>query len=498
MRGWILLLVLAFAPALRAADAPFDFDALNRRARELAAAPYHARSAPLPEWLRQLSYDQYRYIRFRPTASWWNHDAVPFRLQFFHPGFIFQKTVQLEELDHNQAHPIPFSSKLFDYGRNQVGPLPADLGYAGFRIHFTLNQPLDELGVFQGASYFRFLCRRAVYGLSARGVAIDTDMPGKTEEFPDFTDFWIQRPSGPTANEIVVYALLDGPSVTGAYRFAIDPGADTVMHIRAILYCRQNPAALGLAPLTSMYWHGKTSNFETDDLRPEVHDSDGLMIHNGAGEWLWRPLTNPAQNRSMMFVDEDPKGFGLLQRERHYEAYEDLESASHLRPSAWVEPVSRWGKGSVRLVELHTPNETNDNIVAFWQPAALPAAGQPIELEYNLHWFMDQIRPPLAYTVSSRHGKSHFWEPDMERFQIEFDSPQMQQWGAEEAIKSAVTVGDGAMLVHQTAMKNPYNGTWRAFFTIKPDGSGRPVELRCHLKRGTQVITETWTYLWQP
>ncbi|HZZ57537.1 MAG TPA: glucan biosynthesis protein [Opitutaceae bacterium] len=498
-RGLVILAALTAAAAGKAAPAPtFDFDVLSRRAQAMAHQPYHRRAVVIPEWLKKLSYDQYRDIRFKPPESWWNRDPVPFKLQFFHPGFIYGSTVKMYELDDGRPVLIPFERKMFDYGHNKAGDLPPDFGFGGFRIHYPLNHVLDELGVFQGASYFRFLCRRAVYGLSARGIAINTAVPGKDEEFPDFTEFWVQKPSGPTANEILVYALLDGPSVTGAYRFAIDPGADTVVRVRAVIYCRSNPAVLGLAPLTSMYWHGKTSNFETDDIRPEVHDSDGLMIHNGADEWLWRPLTNPAISRTMSFSDDDPKGFGLLQRERRYEAYQDLEAVYQLRPSAWVEPVNHWGPGAVRLVELHTPNETNDNIVAFWVPATLPPAGEPIEIEYNIHWFMDQIRPPLGYTVNTRYGKSHFWEPEMERFVIEFDSPELQHLGANERVDADVTVGDGAMLVHADAMKNPFTGTWRAFFAVKDDGSGRPVELRCRLRRQGHDLTEVWTYLWQP
>jgi len=497
-RVFTLLWALIFAAtAGRAADAAFSFEALSHRAQDLAAEPYHARTHQMPEWLKKLTYDQYREIRFRPPESWWNQDKVPFKLQFFHPGFLYTQTVQIFEL--NQGHPelIPFSTKFFDYGPIAVGPIPPDFGFAGFRIHYFLNQPGDELGSFQGASYFRFLCRKAVYGLSARGIAINSGEAAVPEEFPDFEEFWIQHPSGPTANEIVVYALLNGPSVAGAYRFAIDPGADTVMHIKTELYFRKNPLTVGIAPLTSMYWHGKTSNFETDDTRPEVHDSDGLMIHNGAGEWLWRPLSNPAVSRSFSFTDLDPRGFGLMQRERRFEAYEDLEAASQLRPSAWVVPHGKWGKGSVRLVELHTPDETNDNIVAFWQPAVMPPPGQPVSLEYDLHWCMEQT-PPLGIVTSTRYGHSTFWEKNLERFVVDFDGPELQAAGAETKIEPVISVGAGATLAHAGVEKNPYNGSWRALFTIKPDGSGHPVELRCNLKSGTRTLTETWTYLWQP
>jgi glucans biosynthesis protein len=483
--------------SLCAAGEKFDFEFARSRAQELAQAPYEGKPRPLPEWLLKLDYDQYRDIRFVPVQSWWNRERLPFKLQFFHPGFVFNRTVQVNEIVDGQARLIPFESRFFNYGHNVVGPLPASIGYAGFRIHNYLNQPGDELGVFQGASYFRFLCRKAVYGLSARGLAIDTAEP-TGEEFPNFEEFWVRRPA-PNAKEIVVYALLNGPSATGAYEFSIAAGDDTVMRVHAVVYCRRNPSVFGLAPLTSMFWHGKNSNEATEDYRPEVHDSDGLMINAGSGEWLWRPLTNPAVMRVMSFVDElNPRGFGLIQRERDFAAYEDLEANYHLRPSAWVEPVGDWGRGCVRLVELHAPDETGDNIVAFWVPEKLPPPGQPIEVEYNLHWFMDQIRPPVGYVISTRHGRSRTFETDLERFVVDFDGPALRRQDPDSGIEAFVEAGSGTKVVHASVEKNPYNSSWRAAFALKPDGSGQPVELRCQLRRASKVLTETWSYLWQP
>jgi glucans biosynthesis protein len=498
--GRLALVILGVAGAgfsIRAAGEVLDFEAVRARAQELARAPYEGKPRPLPDWLLKLNYDQYRDIRFVPTQSWWNRERLPFKLQFFHPGFVFTRTVQVNEIVDGTARLIPFERRFFDYGHNEVGPLPASIGYAGFRIHNFLNQPNDELGVFQGASYFRFLCRKAVYGLSARGLAVDTAEP-TGEEFPNFEEFWVRRPA-PEAKEIVVYALLNGPSVTGAYEFAIEAGNDTVMHVHAVVYCRRNPTIFGLAPLTSMFWHGKNSDEVTDDYRPEVHDSDGLMINAGSGEWLWRPLTNPASTRVMSFVDElNPRGFGLVQRERDFASYEDLEANYQLRPSAWVEPVGDWGRGCVRLVELHAPDETGDNIVAFWVPEKLPPAGEPIEVEYNLHWFMDQIKPPLGYVISTRNGRSRTFETDLERFVVDFDGPALRRQDPDSGIEAFVEAGSGTKVVHTSVQKNPYNGSWRAAFALRPDGSGQPVELRCQLRRASKVLTETWSYLWQP
>jgi glucans biosynthesis protein len=462
----------------------------------LAAKPYVPRVSRVPEKLMRLTYDQHREIRFNPAQSWGRGENLPFQLQFFHPGFIFNKTVQVSELRGGNETPIPFSPQLFDYGKTDVGSVPEIMGFSGFRMLYPLNRPGDELGAFQGASYFRLLCQEAFYGLSARGLAINTGEPGG-EEFPVFEEFWVERPAA-DAREFVIFALLDSPSVAGAYRFAIRPGADTVAQVKAVLFARKPIKTLGIAPLTSMFWHGETTGANHGDFRPEVHDSDGLLINHSGGEWLWRPLSNPAAVRTAAFGDRSPKGFGLLQRDRKFSSYEDLEANYHRRPSAWVESIGAWGSGAVRLVEIPTPDETNDNIVAFWVPDVLPAVGEPIEFEYRLHWFLDQIRPPAGFAVATRRGHSKTHEPELERFVVDFDGSYLGKKGPDPSIEPVVSVGAGAKLVHATVQKNPFNGTWRLAFALRSDGSKRPVELRAFLRKPPHVLTETWTYLWEP
>lgn len=490
------LLLALIAPAL-AAEEMFDFEMLRYRAKMLAARPYAPRATTVPESLRSLSYDDYRLITFDEEQTRWRRENVPFQLQYFHPGFVHQRSVQLFELNGRTATPIPFSRNLFKYGALKVGAgLPENLGFAGFRVLGRLDRPWDELVSFVGASYFRSLCMNTVYGLSARGLAINSTDP-EGEEFPVFEEFWIERPA-PGAKQFVIYALMDSRSVAGGYRFTIVPGAETIMQVKAVVYCRKNPKVLGLAPLTSMFWHGENSPDNRGDFRPEVHDSDGIMINNGANEWLWRPLSNPKLTRMAAFADENPRGFGLIQRDRKYDSYQDLEAHYHLRTNAWVEPVGNWGRGSVRLAELSGLDETVDNIVAFWVPERLPPEGEPIEFEYKLHWFLDQIRPPAGYVVSTRSGRSMTHEPELRRFVVDFDGAYLRQQKPDPAIEPEVWVGEGAKLSYKTVQKNPYNNTWRVGFGFKPDGSGRPVELRCFLKKSPHVLTETWTYLWSP
>lgn len=504
MKRLTLAVLLCLSPFKSAfAAVPFDFEVLQFRAKTLAANPYAPRASRVPKELQDLSYDDYRMIRFDTNRAWWKREQLPFQLQFFHPGFIYNKTVQVSEIQNGEADLIEFSAKLFEYNMKarSVGRIPSDMGFTGFRVHYALNNPnyLDELAVFQGASYFRALGQAMRYGMSARGLALNT-AEAPAEEFPIFEEFWVVRPQG-DSKELTVYALLDSPSVAGAYRFIIKPGQSTVMQVRCAIYQRAGSAikTFGVAPLTSMFWHGENSASKEGDLRPEVHDSDGLLLERGSGEWLWRPLVNPTGVRVTCFNDENPKGFGLVQRDRNFSSYEDMEAAYHLRPSVWVEPTGAWGRGAVRLVEIPTPDETNDNIVAFWVPEKLPAVGEPIEFEYKLHWFIEGAggkKPPAGYAVATRIGYSKTHERDLERFWIDFESPVLRNRSADAGIQAIVSVGEGATLVHQSLQKNNFNGTWRVAFSIKPDGSGKPVELRCFLKREPHILTETWSYLW--
>lgn len=491
---------LLLAPFLKG-EAAFDFESLRYKARQLAAKPWVARPSPVPNWLQYpaFSYDEYREIRFNEGETRWRPEGLPFQLQFFHPGFIHNRTVSVAELRSGRERRMDFNPSLFSYGRTKLaGEVPADMGFSGFKVLTPLNRPekLDELAVFQGASYFRALCQRAVYGLSARGLAIDTAEPGG-EEFPVFEEFWVEKPS-PEATSLSIYALLDSPSVAGAYRFVVTPGAVTVMHVKCVLFLRKPVRVLGVAPLTSMFWHGENSLNHHGDFRPEVHDSDGLQISYGGGEWLWRPLNNPNTLANAWFADEGLRGFGLLQRDRKFSSYEDLEANYHQRPSVWVQTIGAWGRGHVRLVEIPTDNETNDNIVAFWQPETLAAPGEPMTFEYRLHWALDQLHPPAGYAVATRTGHSKTHQPELRRFQVDFDGPYLHNQGDDPSIEAVVTVGAGGELAHQTVQRNPHSKTWRASFAMRPDGSGKPVELRCFLRKGAHILTETWSYRWNP
>lgn len=485
----LALLVLACAPAVAGA---FGFEDVSRRAQQLAAKSYKAPDAKLPAALRELSYDAYRDIRFRPDRALWR-GKLPFEVQFFHPGFLFQQAVALRLVTAQGVRDVKFDPEAFDYGRTAIDRKDLrKLGYAGFRIHYPLNRAdyKDEVAVFLGASYLRAVGRHAGYGLSARGLAVDTALPSG-EEFPSFREFWLEWPA-PDSRELVVYALLDSRRVTGAYRFVIRPGEATTMDVRARLFLRDAVGKLGVAPLTSMFFFGENQAAPRDDYRPEVHDSDGLLVAAADGEWLWRPLVNPKRLLVTSFEMPAPRGFGLLQRDRAFARYEDLESRFERRPSAWVEPLGDWGAGRVELVQIPTADEFNDNIVAFWVPDRMPAPGAPLDLAYRLSWQLSDIGP-LGRVTQTRRGAAG---EDVTRFVVDFDGGALDRLprGAQAALEA--WCGAGGELVEQRAYRNDATGGWRAVLLVRRADRDEPLELRAALRGADGPLSETWSYVW--
>ena len=483
-----------------AAQAAFGLDDVGKRARQLAQVAYQSPAESLPQQLRDLDYDEYRDIRFKAESALWHNEKLPFELMFFHRGRQFRDAVRINEVNARGVTPVPFDPADFHYGRNKVDPKTMQgLGHAGFRVHYALNRPgyKDEVLVFLGASYFRALGKEQVYGLSARGLAVDVaSAPG--EEFPRFTEFWVVRPA-PNATSLTIYALLDSRRVTGAYRFDLVPGAETIVNVKAIIYQREAVEKLGLAPLTSMFHFGENQPGQ-DDYRPEVHDSDGLALHTGEGEWLWRPLINPQRLLVSSFATVDPRGFGLIQRDRTHASYEDPEALYDRRPSAWIEPIGKWGPGRVELVQIPTPDETNDNIVAYWVPDKPPSAQQPLAFAYRMHWQMQpEVRPPTAWVVQSRRGRGFSRVSDGHiKFVVDFDGPALRLLPSDADIEADVSVGANAELAERNLFKNRATGLWRMTVRIRRIDHSKPVEMRATLRQRQNALSETWSYLLAP
>jgi len=353
--------------------------------------------------------------------------------------------------------------------------------------------------VFLGASYFRALGKGQVYGISARGLAVDTAL-GSGEEFPSFTDFWVERPAA-NASHLTIYALLDSRRVTGAYRFVVKPGTETIMDVGARVFLREQVTKIGLAPLTTMYYFGENQpNASGTDFRPEVHDSDGLSIQSGTGEWIWRPLINPKRLLVSSFALSNPVGFGLQQRDRRFSHYEDLEAHYEKRPSVWVQPVGNWGAGRVELVQIPTPDETNDNIVAYWVPDALPPPQQPLAADYRLFWQMDNsVRPPQSWVVQTRRGHGYRKVPDDSiDFVVDFEGPVFAKLPADAKVEPVVT-GQNVETREAIAYPNPAINGYRMALRLKRIDDAKPIELRAFLRAGDGgAISETWSYLLPP
>ncbi len=489
-------LLLAAAAARAAAVPPaFTLESVAAQAERLAKESFEEPKGQVPDWLLKINYDQWRDIRFRPEQALWRDRHLPFQVQFFHPGLYYNRVVKVNLVDAHGVHPFGFSPSQFDYGHSGLGSkVPQDLGYAGFRIHAPIKTKdyYDEVIVFLGASYFRAVGKQQVFGLSARGLAIDTALP-TGEEFPYFREFWLVTPA-PGAKEVTVYALLDSPSLTGAYRFIVRPGEQTIVNVDVRLFLRREIHQLGIAPLTSMFFHGENTTRAFEDFRPEVHDSDGLLLHFSTNEWLWRPTDNPRTLNVSSFRMPNPRGFGLIQRDRDFDHYQDLETRAELRPSAWVEPRGDWGDGRLELVEIPTKVDINDNVAAFWVPEKQPKPGERVAFSYTMFWYGDDpTRPPDGRVVATRLDRGTI--EGGYRVVVDFVGKKLDALPAETVLRGVVTVASGpevAEIVDEHVVKNPMTGGWRLTFQLRPKRK-EPIELRAFLDKGGDTLTETWS-----
>ncbi len=469
----------------------FSKDALIEMARQLADKDYVA-PAKIPQPWIDMTYDQYRGIQFNPDSGLWKDTDLPFNMEFFAPGLYFPTAISISVVDGDSSRPVLFSKDVFRYA-HLVPDLPVDdtLGYAGFRMRTTINDPVrkDEFVVFQGASYFRAVGKGQIYGLSARGLAIDTG-EAKGEEFPDFRAFWIEGVER-GAKSFTVHALLDSPSISGLYTFHITAGPTTEMDVEAVLFPRVDLNHVGIGAETSMFLFDQTNRHRFDDFRPAVHDSDGLLIENGAGETLWRQLANPLTLQVSSFVDDNPKGFGLMQRPREFGDFADLEANYHKRPGLWVTPGENWGKGSVALVEIPADREIYDNIVAYWRPRQPLEAGKQYRYTYRLTWCED---PPIAQklprVLNTRMGKRF---AGGRLVTIDFsDSKILPEKLDELTLHVSSNRGKVSPGILQ---RNPKTGGVRLAFTFYPKDL-TSIELRAQLMLNGKMASEVWLYRW--
>ena len=475
---------------------PFSAGDVQKQARALAAEKFVRPKNDLPKQFQDLSSEQYRDIRFKRERALWASEGVSLPLELLHRGFIFKEPVMIYVVADGSAQRVVYSPDFFTFGPS-VPPPPdgAVTDFSGFRILAPINRAdvLDECVVFQGASYFRAVAKGQGYGLSARGLALNTGTRDG-EEFPFFRAFWIERPQ-PDARAIVVHALLDSISTTGAYRFTIRPGDATVIDVEMTLYPRGELKLAGLAPLTSLFAFGPNDRVGIDDFRTAVHDSDGVAIWNGKGEWLWRPLSNPETLQISEFIDDNPRGFGLLQRHRAFADYQDLEAHYERRPSLWMEPIGYWGSGAVQLVEIPSKTEYHDNIVVFWRPNQPIPAQSEERYTYRLHWcWTPPVTPPLATAVDTRVGTG--LEKGTRFFAIDFVGGRLADLPPDAQVAVAITTSAGTVK-YRVAQPNPAIGGWCVSFVLDPAGV-KLCDIRGMLKLGEELLSEVWSYRWTP
>ena len=489
----------------------FSFDLLKAQAREKAHGPYAPPPHPAPEIVQKINYEEWGKIRFRPDHGLFADGPGRFPVTFFHLGLFFQKAVDMYAVEDGLARKVVYDQSYFDMPANSVAHgLPQGAGFAGLRIQEARDGALDwrknDWVAFLGAAYFRAIGELHQYGLSARGIALDVAVADRPEEFPDFTQFYVD--SQPSDDTLIVYALMEGPSIVGAYRFALKRGKGVTMDIESTLFVRAAVTRFGIAPLTSMYWYSETKKQTAIDWRPEVHDSDGLSMWSGSGERLWRPLNNPPRIMVSAFTDNNPRGFGLCQRDRVFDHYLDGVFYDR-RPTLWVEPMpaadgSGWGKGWIQLCEIPTDDEIHDNVVAMWVPEQPPPAGAEIALNYRLHWLADEPYPSkLARCVATRLGRGG--QPGLPRptgvrkFVVEFLGAPLASLPYGVKPDMVVTASRGSLegYRHIEAVPDDVPGHWRAEFDLTVDGA-EPVEMRCFLQANGETLTETWMFQYHP
>ena len=489
-----LVLPLLAGVAAAVAQSSVTFDAVRSMAKARAAKPYAERAGNLDPFWANLKYADHRKINFRRERSVWAMENRGFQLEFFHPGWVFPKAVDFHEVAPDATRLLEWNSDFFDY-RDLAVPegTPHPSGFAGFRVLVPLNSP-----VFLGASYFRSLAPGLGFGTSARGLALNPMRP-QGEEFPDFIEWWIERPV-PGAREIRAWALLDSPSVAGAYQFRIQPGRGTVMEIETELTFRQDVELIGIAPFSSMMWYSEFTQPKPQDFRPEVHDSDGLLIHFGELEAAWRPLDTGKTARHSVFAADKFLGFGLAQRDRDFRSYQDLEANFQQRPSVWVEPAGPWPEGRINLIETPGNGDGSDNVVCFWEPKVKPRIGEPLRLAYRIQWLPEISVAGLSRVIESRRSQQSF--PAAEKRQdevlyvVDFSSPA-NPVDDETRPELLIEVDTNARLLDKTLQRNPNSGGWRATFTVQIEAAASAAELACRLLKAGRPISERWTAQWK-
>jgi glucans biosynthesis protein len=472
---------------------PFDPSMVVNLARDFAKKPYRPAPTDLPDPFSSLTYDQYVSIGSKPGAAIWAADNVGFAIEPLHRGHIFSSLMYIFLVENGAARRVIYDKQAFDFRKIQVPADLPDLGFSGFRV-LQPQDPngLNEVAIFQGASFFRALARGQTLGVTARALSIRTADPGKGEEFPFIKVVWIEKPSL-ASNVLIIHALLDSESVTGAYRFTLRPGEATIIDTECTLFTRAAIDHYGLGAMQGAFLFGPIDRHRSEDVRPGVYEINGLQMWNGKDEWLWRPVANRDTLQISAFVDESPRGFGLLQRERSFDDLQDDDQQFEKRPSLWIEPIGEWGPGAVQLVEIPSESEINQNILAYWRPTEGLAANVEASFAYRQFWcWSSPERPSVATTRASRGGRSG----KRRRFDVDFTGDVFADPAKTSDIRPNLRANPGTIVSIRTFLSRERRN-FRVSFDIDTGSDGYS-ELRLVLEGGGKPLSETWLYRWTP
>ena len=476
----------------------FDSASVVEAARALSKKPYKGPAADLPEPFASLTQEQYAGIRNQPGSAIWASESTGYAIEPLHRGFVFTTPVSIDVIEEGVQRRLAYNPADFSFGQIKPPAEGKDLGFSGFRVlRLREGQPPVEVAIFQGASFFRAMASGQNYGVAARGLSIRTADP-KGEEFPLFRAIWIEKPNL-ASDALVIHALLDSESVSGAYRFTLRAAEATIIDTECTLFPRVNLDHVGVAAMTATHVSGTLDRRRSDDVRPGIYDVAGLAMLNGKSEWLWRPVSNRETLQLSAFVDENPHGFGFLQRDREFGRFLDDDNRWERRPSLWIEPIGDWGQGYVTLVEIPSESEVNQNIIAYWRPRAVMAAGSEVMFAWRQLWCWTPPDRPSSATVTLSRGGRPAGAPANTRkrhFMVDFNSDMFADPQRSAEISPQIAASPGSVSSVRTFI-NPDRKTYRVTFDVDPGNEGLS-ELRLQLEAQGKPVSESWMYRWTP
>ena len=487
------------APEKPAPEQPaFDPASVIEAARALSKKPYKAPAADLPEAFSALNFEQYAAIRHQPGAAVWASENAGYAIEPLHRGFVFTSPVSLHVVENGAARRLAYNPADFTFGQLKAPTDGKDLGFSGFRVlRLQEGKPPVEVAIFQGASFFRSLASGQSYGVTARGLSIRTADP-KGEEFPLFRAVWIEKPAL-ASDALVIHAVLDSESISGAYRFTLRADEATIIDTECTLFPRVNLDHVGIAAMSATHVAGTLDRRRSDDVRPGIYDVAGLAMLNGKDEWLWRPVSNRETLQLSAFVDENPRGFGFLQRDREFGRFLDDDNHWERRPSLWIEPIGDWGQGNVTLVEIPSESEVNQNIIAYWRPRAVMNAGAEVMFAWRQLWCWTPPERPTGATVTLSRGGRPPGAPAntrRRRFMVDFNGDIIADQQKIAEISPQIVASPGAVSAVRTFV-NRDRKTYRVAFDVDP-GNEALSELRLQLEVQGKPVSESWMYRWTP